>query len=402
MSSSQHTSKNGWPSNLEVTALHNSYSGNNAPLSEDISLASVWRMQTPQEAGNALAGKSSAFVYRRDGHPNDMQLCSKLARMHGTEFGNLVAQGMSALSAVALTVLPKDGLVWIADELYGKSIVLFEKALSRHGVRLHKFDPTSASAAEQLVASKPHLVLVETLSNPRLRMPDFSALAEATHNGGGLLLVDNTFATPLHCRPIEFGADIVVESLGKQVNGHSDAMLGLIVCKDEQMNKDIKGTVSTFGLSSSPLDCYLTNRGLMTLPLRIQRASSNAIGLAKSLSCHHRVKHVDYPGLEAHPQHKLASTQLQGGYGWMLSMHIDADETCVEQLFARLLPEIPFAPSLGDVCTTVSHPHSTSHRGFTDQQRIDLGITIGTIRISCGLEPIEWLTDRFLGALSGL
>ena len=359
-------------------------------------------MRNPQDADSALAGESDAFVYRRDGHPNDTQLCSKLAQMHGSGYGNLVAQGMSALSAVALTVLPKDGLVWVADELYGKSIVLFEKALSRHGVRLHKFDPTSLSALEQLAASRPNLVLVETLSNPRLRMPDLTALAKATHDGGGLLLVDNTFATPLHCRPLEFGADIVVESLGKQVNGHSDAMLGLIVCKDVQLNQEVKDTVSTFGFSSSPLDCYLTNRGLMTLPLRIERASSNATDLAKSLEGHRLVEQVDYPGLEAHPQYELASAQMQGGYGWMLAMHLDADEARVERLFERLLPEIPFAPSLGDVCTTVSHPHSTSHRGFTDEQRRELGITMGTIRISCGLEPSEWLTEKFLDALSGL
>jgi cystathionine beta-lyase/cystathionine gamma-synthase len=357
-------------------------------------------MTSPQSADAALAGEEGSFVYRRDGHPNERSLATKLGQLHSAAMAMVTGQGMSAIAATALALLKPKARVAVASELYGKTLQMFSVDLARWGVEHHSFDPTDEPQLAELARSNTDLVFVETLSNPRLRLPDLQRLARVTHEAGGLLAVDNTFATHLLCKPLELGADIVIESLSKQVNGHSDAMLGLVATRDADIGRRIQSSVSTFGLASSPLDCFLTHRGLTTLALRIDRACQNAMQLARRLSELPQVTQVDYPGLESHPQHSKCLQQLKGGFGWMLSFNIDSDWNGVRGLFEKLAPDIPFLPSLGDICTSVSHPSSTSHRGLTPQARKELGITDGTIRVSCGVEPSEWLADRFCQSLS--
>jgi cystathionine beta-lyase/cystathionine gamma-synthase len=216
-------------------------------------------------------------------------------------------------------------------------------------------------------------------------------------------MVDNTFASHLICPPLSLGADLVVESLGKIVNGHSDTMLGLLVGKDAALVDEIRAAIGTYGMASSPLDCYLTQRGLMSLGVRMQRSCQNALAVAESLAASDAVESVSYPGLANHPQHQLASNMLTGGYGWMLTVELNQDGPVKgpEQFMQQLAPEIGFAPSLGDAITTVSHPLSTSHRSLSPDQQRELGITNNTIRISCGIEPTDWLVQRFAQALSG-
>lgn len=368
------------------------------PQAEPISVASVWQMNSPDAADAALSG-NGAFVYRRDGHPNQRSLAEKLALLHGAQRAVITAQGMSAIGAVALAALQPGSQVWLGHELYGKSSKLFDSDMARWGVATRWFDPTSAADIDKLKSSKTDLVLIETLTNPRVRLPQLGALAAATHAAGGILLVDNTFATHLLCQPLRHGADLVVESLSKQVNGHSDSMLGMLAGNDMELLERVRDVVSTFGMASSPLDCYLTHRGLMSLAVRMERACANALKLAQALEALEQVTCVDYPGLPSHPQHRLAGEQLRGGHGWMLSFHMDFTRAELQRLFSRLQPEIAFVPSLGDVSTTVSHPATTSHRGLSPPQRQTLGIGEGTIRVSCGIEPTEWLLERFLFAL---
>lgn len=392
---------NAWDENLEYEGIRITDGKHNSnPQAESIDLASVWRMDSIADADAALARTGSGFVYRRDGHPNEITLSRKLAKLHGGERAMVTAQGMSAIAVVALTVLKPNTHVWVADELYGKSVQLFSQDLKRWGVNYHTFDPTDKKQLEVLGDQPADLIIVETLSNPRLKMPDFDLLAEVAKSASAKLMVDNTFATHLLCRPIEVGADVVVESLGKQVNGHSDTMLGLIVAKEMELAEELQRTISTFGMASSPLDCYLTHRGLHTLGVRVERACKNAQALAERLRTLNAILSVDYPGLETHDQHQLAERQLTGGFGWMVTFRMDLDSEGVQKVFERLRPEFPFVPSLGDVNTTVSHPVSTSHRGFTEDARQALGITEGTIRVSCGIEPTQWLVDQFAASLS--
>ncbi len=192
--------------------------------------------------------------------------------------------------------------------------------------------------------------MIETISNPRVRVTDIRRLAEVAHDVGGRLLVDNTFATHLLVRPLDLGADLCMESLTKIVAGHSDAMSGMICGRDAEIMKKIAASVSLYGMASSPLDCYLTSRGLASLPLRLDASCQNALALAERLSQLDGVINVDYPLLDTHPQYELAKRQLAAG-GWMLCMEIAGGGAAMEQVLARLSPEIPFCPSLGDIQT---------------------------------------------------
>jgi len=390
-----------WPAELEVHALRVSSSQEtNRPQVNGITTASVWQMESPEAADAALAGTSDRFVYRRDGHPNERELAEKLATLHGGTNAMITAQGMSSIGSVALATLKPGASAWVANELYGKTSKMFANDLPRWGVNSRVFDPTSEEDLAELQNSQAALVIVETMSNPRLRVPDLRRCAVAAHAAGALLLVDNTFATHLICRPLEFGADIVIESLSKMVCGHSDSMLGLAVTANPALAKQLQDAMSTFGMASSPLDCYLTHRGLMTLALRIERAAANALALANALTNLECIRRVDYPGLDDHPQHLLASQQFAGTFGWMLSFELDSARMSVERLFESLRPEIAFVPSLGDVCTTLSHPASTSHRSLNATQIAALGISKSTVRVSVGIEPTDWLVGRFMRGLN--
>ena len=392
-----------WPMELEVLALNvNPGDGLERPQASSISTASVWQMESPASADAALAGASNRFVYRRDGHPNERELAEKLAKLHGGAQAILFAQGMSSIAAVAMSVLKPGANTWVANELYGKTGKLFACDLTRWGVTSQEFDPTNEADLTKLQNAQADLVIIETMSNPRLRVPDLRRCAAAAHAAGALLMVDNTFATHLICRPLEFGADVVIESLSKMVCGHSDSMLGVAIVADPALARQLQDTMSTMGMASSPLDCYLTHRGLMTLALRIERAAENALALANALSKSAVIERVDYPGLGSHPQHELAAQQFAGTFGWMLSFELRKDRMSVEQLFDALLPEIAFVPSLGDVCTTLSHPVSTSHRSLCATQLAQLGISASTVRVSAGIEPTTWVVDRLVSALTGL
>ena len=268
-----------WPAELEVRALQvPSSREQNQPQMNGIATASVWQMESPEAADAALAGKTDRFVYRRDGHPNERELAEKLAALHSGTNAFITAQGMSSIGAVALATLKPGVIAWVANELYGKTSKMFASDMPRWGVTTRVFDPTCEADLAELQNSQAALVIVETMSNPRLKVPDLAKCAVATHAAGGLLMVDNTFATHLICRPLEFGADIVIESLSKMVCGHSDSMLGLAVTSKPEIAAKLRDAVSTFGMASSPLDCYLTNRGLMTLALRVERAATKRVG----------------------------------------------------------------------------------------------------------------------------
>ncbi len=201
-------------------------------------------------------------------------------------------------------------------------------------------------------------------------------------------MVDNTFATPVVCRPLEWQVDLVMESLSKAMNGHSDVMLGLLAGA-ESLWERVPLVQSAWGFSSSPLDCWLAERGLATLALRMERSCENALGLAQWLQQHPAVARVDYPGLESHVDHALARRQFGERFGAMVTFHLKGGLAAAERLFGS--GRLPFCPSLGEVSTTVSHPESTSHRGLTTDERQQLGISGGTIRVSVGTESFDFI-----------
>jgi cystathionine beta-lyase/cystathionine gamma-synthase len=241
--------------------------------------------------------------------------------------------------------------------------------------------------------------LAETIANPLLEVGDVAALSEIAHQAKAALLIDNTFASPIVCRPLALGADLVMESLTKVLNGHSDVMLGFLGGR-EAMWERVPQVISTWGLASSPFDCWLAQRGLVTAHLRVERACHNALAAAEFLKSQApRVAAVHYPGLTNHPHHAVAQRQFGGLFGTIVTFDLAGGRSAADAFIARA-NQIPFCPSLGEVSTTLSHPETTSHRGLTTEQRSALGITGGTIRLSVGTESIDFIRDALNEGLS--
>jgi cystathionine beta-lyase/cystathionine gamma-synthase len=231
-----------------------------------------------------------------------------------------------------------------------------------------------------------------------VRVVDLPALAEMAHDHGALLVVDNTFATPVLARPMEIGADIVMESLTKIIAGHSDVTLGFVGANDADLLPAVTRAMSIWGLASNPFDCWLTERGLATLELRVRAASTNALALANWLADQPGVTRVWYPGRDDHPDHALASRLLDGGFGHMMCFELDGGRDAVNR-FMHAAPGIPFSPSLGHSGTTLSHPATTSHRYTSPAERKRQGITEGLIRLSVGVEPVEAIMEEMAKGL---
>ena len=376
-------------------------SGATEPLVPAIYPAAVYRCDDPAQANALLGGELPGYVYRRDGHPNADVLAEKCRQLHGAERAAICASGMSALAAVLLAHLESGDHVVVSDALYGRSVQLFTKEAKRLGIDATIVDVCDLAAfGAALQPSKTKLVVLETISNPLLRVADISKVAEAAHATGARLLVDNTFASPAVCRPLELGADLVMESLTKIINGHSDVLLGL-VCGPSASWDRMDLAISCWGLNSNPFDCWLAARGLGTMALRVERSSDNALAAAKLLAEELPEGSVHYPGLPGHPDHLLATRQFADRFGSIVTFTLPGG-TAAATKFIQHASRIPFSPSLGDLSTTLSHPESTSHRGLSPEERERLGIFGGTIRLSVGIESPEWVCGGIREGLSAL
>lgn len=372
-----------------------------APLIPPLELSAVYRMRDPDEADALLGGQAPGYVYARDGHPNAAELADKCRRLHAAEEGVVCGSGMGALAAAVLALVEQGQEVVLSDQLYGKSVKLLTSELARLGVRGRVVDTCQLADVEAALRSRPRLLVCETISNPNLRLANLPELARLTRASGTLLLVDNTFATPIHCQPLRWGADLVLESLTKMMNGHSDVILGFLGGR-RQVWERIPGVLSTWGLAASPFDCWLASRGLGTLAVRMERASANALAVAEFLGKREELASVQYPGLASHPDHALATSLLSGGCGSMVTFTLRGGRTSATRFIQAVHKTIPFAPSLGDLSTTLSHPESTSHRAYTPEERARLGIDGGTIRLSVGIETLAGICRALEGGFTAL
>jgi cystathionine beta-lyase/cystathionine gamma-synthase len=279
------------------------------------------------------------------------------------------------------------GRVVASNRLYGRTTQLLHDELTRFGVQTTFVDTSDLSQVEKALEAPARLLIAETLSNPLLRASDVAALAGLAHARGCRLLVDNTFATPALTRPLDLGADFVMESLTKMIGGHSDVTLGL-ACGKGDMLAEVSRIVSIWGLASNPFDCWLAERGLATLPLRMRASSANAAALADWLAVQPGVTRVVYPGRPEHPDHGLCTRLLHGVFGNMLCFELAGGREAVNR-FLRQAPGIPFSPSLGHTATTCSHPATTSHRYVSPAEKKRQGIGDGLVRLSVGAEDVE-------------
>ncbi|MBD3678100.1 MAG: aminotransferase class I/II-fold pyridoxal phosphate-dependent enzyme [Rhodobacteraceae bacterium] len=364
------------------------------PIGSPIQPSVVYASESPDALDAQYEGRAQGYTYAREGHPNADVLAEQIDRLEGAEGGLITSSGMSAVTAVMLGLLKAGDHVLGGDQLYGRSLRMMREELPRFGVATSLADPTDAARFEAALRPETKLILIEAVSNPTLRVADVEGISRLARDRGITLVVDNTFTTPRAFRPFEHGADVVIHSVTKLLAGHSDVTLGYVAAKDPDQRQAIYTTAVTTGLTPSPFDCWLAERGLFTFDMRYDRTEANARQLADHLAGLEGVKRVLYPTRPDHPDHNRATALLQGRGANMVSFEIGGGREAANRL-VKAMPEIAFAPTLGDIGTTISHPASSSHRALTPEQRADLGMSEGFFRVSVGVEPVEDLTGSF-------
>ncbi len=366
--------------------------GRSVPLVPPLYQSSVYTLPDLDALDQIVTAESPGFIYARDGHPNARHLAAELAALESATWAIVCGSGMASITAAVLALVQQGERVVASNRLYGRTTQFLGQELTRFGVQTTFVDTNDLDQVRKAVATPAKILFVETLSNPLLRVVDLEALAGISQEAGCLLIVDNTFATPVLTRPLDLGAGIVLESLTKMIGGHSDVTLGML-CGRGDWHAQVSQVVSIWGLASNPFDCWLASRGLATLGLRMRAACANAAGLADWLAQQRGIARVVYPGRPDHPDHELAGKLLGGLYGNMLCFELEGGRDAVNR-FLRRAPGIPFSPSLGHTTTTCSHPGATSHRYVSPAERKRQGISDGLIRLSVGVEELAGIQEE--------
>jgi len=330
-------------------------------------------------------GKHKGYEYARTGNPTRAALEHNLAHLEGGRFGFAFASGMAAINAV-LTLFKSGDHIITGRNVYGGTFRLFERILKNFGFEFTYVDTTRLSNVEEAVRKNTRLLFLETPTNPIMEITDLAAASELAHRHGALVAVDNTFMSPYLQRPLELGADIVVHSTTKYLNGHSDGVGGAALMNDAGLAERLKFIQNAAGAVLGPMDSWLVLRGIKTLAVRMRQHSENGMAVAQFLEAHPKVKQVHYPGLPSHPQYELAKKQTRGP-GGMLSFETGSIENARAILKSVRLCSL--AESLGGVETLISHPASMTHASVPPEDRQRLGITDGLVRISVGIEDVE-------------
>ncbi|HEY9255836.1 MAG TPA: O-succinylhomoserine (thiol)-lyase [Stenotrophomonas sp.] len=337
-------------------------------------------------------GNKRQYDYTRSGNPTRDLLGEALAELEGGAGGVITATGMGAITLVLHALLqPGDKLV-VPHDAYGGSWRLFNALAKKGHFELITADLTDPRSLAEALAQSPRLVLVETPSNPLLRITDLRFVIEAAHKVGALAVVDNTFLSPALQRPIEFGADVVVHSTTKYVNGHSDVVGGAVIAREAEVHQQLVWWANALGLTGSPFDAFLTLRGLRTLDARLRVHQENAQAIAALLQRHEAVAQVYYPGLASHPGHAVAARQ-QKGFGAMISFELAGATAAAQEAAVRAFVDglryFTLAESLGGVESLVAHPASMTHAAMTAEARANAGISDGLLRLSVGIESTD-------------
>ncbi len=345
---------------------------------------------------NPIGSEDEVLYTRYGNNPNQIELARKYALLEGAERAIFLASGMAATALAHLAVLrPGDHLLssrWI----YGGTRVLFDQEFERHGISISYVDPDHPRDWRKAIKKNTRAIFVEALTNPLMRVVDVPAIAKVTGQHGLALIVDATFCSPVNFRPLEHGADIVITSATKYLNGHSDVIAGA-VAGEASLIDEVTRLMRSWGPSIDPHAAWLTERGLKTLALRVQRANANAMAVAEWAEKSKRFKSVHHPSLKSHPDHDLA-TELFDGYGGMVGLLLPGGAAVAQQFLARL-QIITHAPSLAGVESLISEPRLTSHKPLSSEERTALGIPDGFLRLSCGCEDADDLIADLEGAL---
>jgi cystathionine gamma-synthase len=342
-------------------------------------------------------GVKGAYDYTRSGNPTRDALAEAIAELEGGHGAVVTATGMAAVTLVTHLLNANDLLI-APHDCYGGTYRLFDALAKRGSLRVEFVDQTDASAVDAAIAKGPQLVWVETPSNPLLRIVDIAELARKAHASGALLLADNTFLSPVWQQPLALGADLVLHSTTKYLNGHSDVVGGAVVAKTKELHEQLTWWANCIGVTGAPFDSYMTLRGVRTLFSRLRTHGENAEHIARLLSEHPAVKRVYYPGLSSHPQHELAKRQ-QRGFGAMVSFELHGGVDQV-QAFLNGLTCFSLAESLGGVESLVAHPASMTHAGMAACARERAGICDSLLRLSVGIEAVDDLVRDLQSGLA--
>ncbi len=341
-------------------------------------------------------GKHKGFEYARTQNPTRLALEKNLAAIEGGKAAYAFASGMAAIGAIA-TMLKSGDHVVVTDNTYGGTFRLFDKVLTKYQLTFSYVDTSQPELVEQAIRPETKMLFVETPTNPVLRLSDLSRLAGIARARNVRLVVDNTFASPCLQRPIEFGADLVMHSTTKYLNGHSDSIGGVVIAARDEDAEWLKFIQNAEGAILSPFDSWLVLRGTKTLAVRMKQHNINGQAVAEFLESHPKVKQVIYPGLPSHPQHDLAKRQMRG-FGGMLSFDVGTFEAA--KRVCNRVRLMALAESLGGVETLMTHPASMTHASVPPERRAAIGLTDSLVRISVGIEDPDDLIDDLKQALA--
>lgn len=330
---------------------------------------------------------TGGYEYARTGNPTRHALEKRLAVLENAKYGLAFASGLAAETTLALSLLKKGDHVVAFEDLYGGTRRLFDKTLANFGLEFSYVDASSAGNVEEAIKANTRLVWLETPTNPLLRLCDIAAIAKLAKQHNALTVVDNTFASPYLQNPLDFGADIVLHSTTKYINGHSDVVGGAIMLSNDELYGKLRFNQNALGGVPSPFDCFLVLRGTKTLALRMERHSQNAQKIAEYLSEHSEVDWVTYPGLKSHPQHLLAKRQMSG-FGGMVTFSLKGGKVKTAD-FLKKLQVIALAESLGGVESLINQPAVMTHASLAKEERLRLGVTDSLLRLSVGIEDYE-------------
>ena len=343
-------------------------------------------------------GRHKGYEYARTQNPTREALEGNIAVLERGKNARCFASGMSAIDTVFRLLKSGDHVV-AGENMYGGSFRLFSRVLEKFGLQFTYVDTSSVDAVKKAIRPETKIVYLETPTNPMMTVTDLAACSDVAHKAQALVVVDNTFCSPYIQRPIELGADIVLHSTTKFLNGHSDSVGGAVVTNSDEIGQQVAFLQNAVGAILSPFDSWLVLRGIKTLAVRMKRHEENGIAMANYLRNHAKVKKVYYPGLHDHPQHDLAKRQMNG-FGSMISFELGSFDNAKKFLDRVRLCSL--AESLGGVETLISHPISMTHGSVPEETRKRLGITPGLVRISVGIEDIEDLIADVDNAFEGV
>lgn len=342
-------------------------------------------------------GEKRQYDYTRSGNPTRDLLAEALAELEGGAGAVVTSTGMSAITLLLHALLKPGQRLVVPHDAYGGSWRLFNALANKGAFELQTIDFTDPRALAEALATKPAVVWIETPSNPLLRITDLRFVIEAAHAVGALAVVDNTFLSPALQTPIAFGADFVVHSTTKYINGHSDVVGGAVIAKDAEQHSQLVWWANALGITGAPFDSFLTLRGLRTLDARLRVHQENTAALVELLNDHPAVRRLHYPGLASHPGHAVAARQ-QYGFGAMLSLELEGGEAAV-RAFIEGLDYFTLAESLGGVESLIAHPATMTHAAMSAEARAAAGIGDGLLRLSVGIEHADDLVADIAAAL---